>query len=67
VTELAAIHGARGRHRAAHLARHAHARRELAAYKPPTAVETVERLPRHASGKVLEFRLRDGRADGGHG
>ena len=42
-----------------------HARRELAAYKLPTAVETVERLPRNASGKVLKFELRDGRADGG--
>ncbi|TDC86650.1 AMP-binding protein [Actinomadura sp. 7K507] len=40
-----------------------HARRELAAYKLPTGVETVERLPRNASGKVLKFELRDGRLD----
>ncbi|TDC68521.1 long-chain-fatty-acid--CoA ligase [Actinomadura sp. GC306] len=40
-----------------------HARRELAPYKLPTGVEAVERLPRNASGKVLKFELRDGRAD----
>jgi fatty-acyl-CoA synthase len=40
-----------------------HARRELAPYKLPTGIETVERLPRNASGKVLKFELRDGRVD----